>query len=160
MKTIQRLAPLLAGASALSMGGGSHALAGTTSDTIEVAARSDAASACAHPRPLFGKVVAVCGDQMIAYVGDETVEILGVKTTSSRFELAYCSNGGGRKPLSLETNSEGFTLASTTYANGEHYTISHMWGTFRMSGIGFSGEKVDVQCVPFEDRRTDVRYLH
>jgi len=95
---------------------------------------------------------------MITYVGDETAGILGNSTTTSRFELAYCSTGGGRKALSLETNSEGFTLVSSTYQNNEHYTVSNMWGSFGMSGIGVSGEKIEVGCVLFEDKRTNIEY--
>ncbi|MDC3983074.1 hypothetical protein [Polyangium jinanense] len=114
-------------------------------------ARAPAADACAHPRPIFGRVVAVCGDQMITYVGDEKLTILGVPTTTSRFELAYCSTGGGRKPLYLETNSEGFTLSYAGTGERDSYTVDHTWGAFRMVGVDYDGNPVNVPCVPSQN---------
>lgn len=114
---------------------------------------------CANPKPIFGKVIATCGDQMITYVGDGVSQVLGIKATTSRFELAYCSNGGGRKPLILETNSEGLSLTYRERYTQENYNISQMWGKFSMSGIGYSGEKISVNCTPYIDQRTDIEYL-
>lgn len=156
MKTTQRVAALLAGAAALCMGGGNEVFTGSTS----LAAEAPEGNPCDHPQPIFGRIVAICGDQMILYTGDQRVGILGVQTTTSRFELAYCSTGGGRKTLHLQTNSEGYTLTSETFGRNEQYIIANMWGTFRMSGIGFHGEKVDVACVPFTDTRTNVTYMY
>jgi hypothetical protein len=68
------------------------------------------ADSCDEPKPLFGRVIAVCGNHMINYVGDEHFEVLGINSVKSRFELANCSNGGNRKELIFQSNSVGGTL--------------------------------------------------
>jgi len=122
-----------------------------------------ASGPCDAPKPIFGKIVAICGNQMITYVGDQKTKILGVDVTKSEFELAYCESGGGRKPLNFETNSEGYRLISEVYERGKHqekYQISRMWGDFELDGTDFYGKPVTVKCVDYKDTRTDIEYIH
>lgn len=137
-------------------------------------ARSAAADdSCKSPSPLFGKIVAICGDQMITYVGDQQKEILGIPTTTSRFELAYCSTGGGRKGLSMESHSAGYVLKSEVYLRGDirefyeihrngSYRISDdltVFSNFRMTGTDYDGNPINVPCTDFNDTREDIEYL-
>lgn len=70
---------------------------------------SKASDECLKPKALFGKIVATCGRFNLAYTGDEKVFVkkLNLHTTTSRFELNMC-NGGGRYPMTIDTNSAGF----------------------------------------------------
>ena len=132
---------------------------------------ANANDSCKTPSPLFGKIVAICGDQMITYVGDQQKEILGVPTTTSRFELAYCSTGGGRKPLNMETNSNGYQLKTQIYergnvreqftivSEGNHYKLQSYQPNFRMFGTDWEGNPVKVPCTDYNDTREDIEYL-
>lgn len=132
---------------------------------------ANAIGSCKTPSPLFGKIVAICGDQMITYVGDQQKEILGIPTTTSRFELAYCSTGGGRKPLQMETNSNGYQLKTQTYergsvsehytivSDGNHYKLESYQPNFRMTGTDYDGNPINVPCTDYNDTREDIEYL-
>lgn len=127
-----------------------------------LAGASSGTWACETPNPIFGQVVAICGDQMVTYLGDEKVEVLGVETTNSQFELAYCSTGGGRKALFIQTHSEGFNLKSDVYErNGvlESYQISMGWKHLVMTGTDYNGNTVRVECSEYKDTRTDIDYI-
>lgn len=130
---------------------------------IAVAPNAFASKPCDSPKPIFGKVLATCDDQMVTYVGDKKLEILGVNVTTSEFELAYCKNGEGRKPLTFQTGSEGYYFNSQIYYHPKHqtsYQISRVWGTFRMQGTDIDGNPVDVRCREYNDTRTDIKYLY
>jgi hypothetical protein len=130
---------------------------------IVMGANALAAGPCDSPKPIFGKILATCGDQMITYVGDQKLKVLGVNVIKSEFELAYCENGGGRKSLNLQTNSEGYQLTSEVYDHQKHqekYQISRMWGDFRMQGTDYDGKAVNVKCADYSDTRTDIEYIN
>jgi len=131
------------------------------SRTSDKPKRSLASVGCPSPSPIFGKVVATCGKQMITFVGNEKINILGVLSTTAKFELAYCLNGGGRKPLNIETNSEGykFTYIDPNKKPKEQYEISNMWGKFEMTGVGSDGGNIKTSCQPYKDTRANIKYI-
>jgi hypothetical protein len=119
-----------------------------------------ASGSCDTPKPIYGKILAICGDQMVTYVGDQKLKVLGVNTTKSEFELAYCEEGGGRRSLNLQTNSEGYEFIREEENDKEKFRIWRMSGDFRMAGTDYDGKRVNVKCTDYEDNRTDIDYIY
>ena len=115
---------------------------------------------CANPQPIFGKIIATCGDQMITYIGKERAEILGVKTVTSRFELAYCSEGGGRRALDLEVNSEGYCLSSSDPNEDESVKVISMWGMFVLETSNSGGLAKRTTCQKYTGTQPNVELVY
>jgi hypothetical protein len=118
-----------------------------------------AANPCKNPQPLFGRIVAICGERMITFVGTQKVKVLGVRVSKSVFEMAYCENGGGRVELNLSTNSEGYTLTSEQDSKSK-YEVINMWMEFKLKGTDYDGNPLDVACKPYVDNRKNIEYIY
>lgn len=127
---------------------------------VATARASVSQAVCANPNPLYGKIVAICGNQIVTYIGNEKVQILGLKTVTSRFELVFCQEGGDRKDLYMKTNSEGFNFSYKDSNSAESYEIAQAWGTFKLTGVDVNGANVDVACVSYKDTRKDIEYIY
>lgn len=115
---------------------------------------------CQNPQPIFGKIVAVCGNQMITYVGNEERKVLGIKTIKSQFELVYCSNAADRTRLNLDINSQ--SLKSEVLPPGlENYQVTLVKGQFGIQGNDFYGNPIKGVCAPYVDQRQDkdIKYI-
>ena len=117
-------------------------------------------SPCATPQPIFGKIDATCGDQMVTYIGKERSEILGIKTVISRFEVAYCSTGGGRRGLELSLNSEGYQLTYAAEYDHEGVKIINMWGEFVMESVNARGETTRVACQKYNGIQSKIELVY
>jgi len=122
-------------------------------------ATAPAANPCNNPQPLFGKIVATCGDQMITFVGTQKLKVLGVRVSKSVFEFANCESGGGRYELNLSTNSEGYTMTSGQVSKA-NYKVSNMWMEFKLSGTDYDGNPVNASCKPYVDNRKNIEYIY
>jgi len=131
---------------------------------FSLAAMADAgpaapADSCKNPAPLFGRIVAICGERMITFVGTEKVKILGVRVSKSVFELVHCEHGL-RIPLALSTNSEGYTLTSDPEGTHSNYKVFNMWMEFKLKGTDNHGNPLDVECKPYIDTRKNIEYIY
>ena len=128
--------------------------------TVVTVKASVSETVCANPNPLHGKIMAICGNQIVAYVGNEKVQILGLKTVTSRFELVSCQDGGDRKDLYMKTHSEGFNFSYKEPNSTENYEIIQAWGTFKLTGVDENGASVNLACVSYKDTRKDIEYIY
>lgn len=114
---------------------------------------------CTAPQPEFGKALAICGDWVLTYVGDDSFKVFGVQVRKSQFELVARCGSGTRYSLDVSQNSEG--VAWTT---GSQYTpfkadVSAMWGQFESHVTDSQGRESHGKCRKYDDRRTDIRWL-
>lgn len=127
-------------------------------------AQANSSTGCTNPKPLFGKILATCGDQMLTYVGDQRIKTLGISTTTSRFELAFCENGGGRYAMHMSAGTEATQYSSLDYYSDDNYRIID---GFEMDGSPDfklikkeKGIETVTTCQPFKDKRKRIDYIY